>query len=94
MSFWSATKLLLTLHCEESTELMSIERERDLSWIERWAVRMHSVACRQCRRFQRQLRFLEKAGRQRAEAPCDSPLPPHVRDQILVQIFPPDGKRT
>jgi hypothetical protein len=89
VSFWKALKLLLTLHCEESTQLLSAGLERDLSAVERWAVRLHAVVCKQCRRFRRQLRFLQRAGRQWGERPVDSTLPADVRAKILRRLGEP-----
>jgi len=53
-----AVKLILTLKCEESTRLVSESRDRELPFAERWAVRLHAVSCRPCRRYAKQLRFL------------------------------------
>ena len=94
MSLWKATKLLLTLHCEESTELMSASYERDLTAAERWAVRLHAVVCRSCRRFRRQLRFLQAAGRRRDELSVEPTLPPHCRQAILRELSRPDGHKS
>lgn len=52
----SAIRLLLTLRCEQSTRIVSESLDRDLSSVEKWAVRLHYISCRSCRRFGRQLR--------------------------------------
>ena len=64
MQFFRAIKLVLTLECHESTELVSASLERQLSFAERWAVRLHAVACWSCRRFRRQIEFIRAAMRQ------------------------------
>jgi len=53
-----AVRLILTLKCEQSTRLVSESRDRDLPFAERWAVRLHAVGCRSCRRYARQLRVI------------------------------------
>ncbi|MCA9184772.1 MAG: zf-HC2 domain-containing protein [Planctomycetales bacterium] len=70
MQLLSDLKLILTLHCEESTQLMSAGLDRQLRWSERWAVRMHALVCASCRRFGRQLNFLHTAAHQ-----CDQHAP-------------------
>ncbi len=86
MSIWKATKLLLTLHCAESTRLISDGLDSDLSAVERWAVRFHAISCRQCRRFGRQVRFLHEAGRRRGSMQSECRLPPKVREQIAARL--------
>lgn len=56
--FLSAAKLILTLRCEQSTRLVSDSLDRELSFAERWAVRLHYVGCWSCRRFGKQMRQL------------------------------------
>lgn len=60
MSVFSAMKLILTLKCEESTQLVSQSLDADLSRSERLAVNMHALICRSCRRFKKQLLLLQK----------------------------------
>jgi hypothetical protein len=42
---------------------MSASLDGELAWHELWALRMHWVSCRSCKRFRDQLRFLRQAGR-------------------------------
>ena len=51
----SAIRLILTLRCEQSTQIVSDSLDRDLSAVERWAVRLHYISCWSCRRFGRKL---------------------------------------
>lgn len=46
------------LSCKETSLLMSQARDRRLSWSERFGVRLHLWICRQCRRYERQLAWL------------------------------------
>ena len=64
MSVWRAIKLLLTLKCDESTRLVSESFERDLTGVERWAVRLHSISCGACRQLKKQLSRLQEIGQQ------------------------------
>lgn len=61
---FSAMKLVLTLKCEESTHLVSDSLDRELSFVERWAVRLHYIGCWSCRRFGKQMRQLQMLLRQ------------------------------
>ena len=67
MKFFSAIKLILTLHCEESTRLISDGLERDLSFVERTAVRAHFISCRSCRKFRKQLELVREEARRLGE---------------------------
>ena len=59
MKFFNAIKLILTLHCDESSRLVSESLDRQLSLSERWAVRLHRIGCWSCRRLAKQLRFIK-----------------------------------
>jgi predicted anti-sigma-YlaC factor YlaD len=62
--FLAAVRLILTLKCEHSTQIVSESLDRDLSRVERWAVRLHYIGCYSCRRFGRQIRQLRDSLRQ------------------------------
>ncbi len=59
----AAIHLILTLKCEQSTRLVSESLDRDLSLLERSAVRLHYIGCWSCRRFGKQVKLLRKATR-------------------------------
>ena len=59
--FFAAAKLVLTLKCEHSTHLVSNSLDRDLSLVERCAIRLHYIGCWSCRRFGKQMRQLRSA---------------------------------
>ena len=83
MGLYTAAKLILTLECEESTRLVSEGLDRRLTLSERWAIRLHSLACWSCRRFHRQLHFIHEAGRQRTDLDLDvHRLTPDARARI------------
>jgi len=62
MAFFRATWRILTLTCDESTRAMSDSLDGELPYAERLAYRLHSLSCRHCRRFMRQIHFLRTAG--------------------------------
>ena len=86
MSFLRAVKLILTLHCEESTRLQSEALERRLSFAERWAVRLHYLSCKACRVFRRQLQFIQSAARESVQRARRSKLPDSVRKSIRDRL--------
>ena len=63
MQLFRAIRLILTLRCEQSTQLVSASLENELTFAERWAVRLHAISCWSCRRFRRQILFLREAMR-------------------------------
>lgn len=88
MMFLSTIKRILTLRCEESTRLVSESLDRDLPRGERWAVRLHALCCRSCRRYGRQILFLREAIRRGAREPetaalaAGASLTPEARERI------------
>jgi hypothetical protein len=50
--------LILTLTCDQAAELMSRAQEVTLSRPERWALSLHLLICRLCRKYNRQLKLL------------------------------------
>ena len=84
MSVLRALHLLLTLRCIDSTRLLSDGCDRDLSKIERWAVRLHQISCRPCRRFRQQLAFLHQTARRRCQMAF--PLSADARERISRRI--------
>lgn len=59
--FLNAAKLILTLKCEQSSQIVSASMDRKLTAVERWAVRLHAIGCWSCRRFGQQIRQLRRA---------------------------------
>lgn len=58
MGALDAIKRVLTLSCDEASELLSNALDRPLSRGEDLAVRLHLLCCRFCRRYRRQIRWL------------------------------------
>lgn len=84
MSFWRAIVLLLTLRCDRSTELMSEEFERELTGVERWAVRLHFISCGYCRQVKKQLVILQTAAVQRGQVSQE--LPKDARERLAAKL--------
>lgn len=60
---WNKTVFILTLHCDRAEHLASDALDRRLDFHQRAALRMHTLICRSCRHFRRQLRLLHVACR-------------------------------
>ena len=72
MKNWlAALNLILTLKCEHSTRIVSESLDRDLSAVERWAVRLHYISCSSCRRFGEQVRQLRESFRLHSDQVSD-----------------------
>jgi hypothetical protein len=61
-------RLILTLSCDGASRLISAQLDRDLSFAERLALRLHTIGCRSCPRFMRQLWLLRSWASQREES--------------------------
>ena len=56
---------ILTLSCEGASRISSDQLDRKLTFTERTALRLHTIGCRSCLRFMRQMRLLRELVRQR-----------------------------
>lgn len=83
-SFWN----LLNLPCDGMARLASESLDRDLSRLERVALRSHLVYCTACRRYLRQLKLIRAALKQLdASLQADDLLPgPGLPDDAREQI--------
>jgi len=50
--------MLVSLSCNKASHLASESLDRELSRNERWALRIHTLVCRNCRRMFAQLKML------------------------------------
>jgi len=71
----AAIKRILTLRCDESARLVSQSLDRDLSPSERWAVRLHAMICRSCRRYKKQLALIREAWQRYSD-------PSHISESV------------
>ena len=84
MSLWRAIVMLLTLKCDHATHLVSDSFERDLTFVERWALKLHQLSCRYCRRLAKQLKLIHSAARRNSETKIELPL--KAREKIAAAI--------
>jgi hypothetical protein len=76
MSLTADVWRLLNLPCDGMTRLASESLDRDLSRLERLALRSHLIYCSGCRQYARQVRLLSVAMRQLfARLESGEPLP-------------------
>jgi hypothetical protein len=78
---------VLTLHCEEASELASRELDEALPALDRAALMCHLLVCRSCRRFRAQIHLIRdsvrRRGRRLAEiAATEGQLSPEARHRI------------
>ena len=79
---------ILTLPCSEAARLSSESLDRTIPSHDRLAVRLHTLACRSCRRYRRQLLMIRKitiqaAGQLSTSVPA---LPDEARERIKRAI--------
>jgi predicted anti-sigma-YlaC factor YlaD len=82
--FWH----LRNLPCEGMARLLSESLDRDLSRLERFALKSHLLYCAACRRYARHLKLLRAAlGRLGPRLQTDDPLPgPSLPDAVKERI--------
>jgi hypothetical protein len=73
--------------CKRAAELISLSLERPLSWRQRLALAFHLGFCDLCRRFRRQMRLLQRAGRAAGQGEptpglAEAALPEEARERI------------
>lgn len=59
--FWKSIWYVLTLTCDESSRILSDAMDRDVTRVERTALRLHNISCKSCKRFTDQLGFLRRS---------------------------------
>lgn len=77
------------LSCKQASQLVSQSLDRPLNFRERFALRIHLMLCAACRRFKRQLYWLQHAiQRMVAETEQDEALgmPGQVRERIAQTL--------
>ena len=57
MKWFSSIKKILTIHCNESAQLLSLRQEQPLSTTDKIALRLHLLLCKACRSYEKQLSF-------------------------------------
>ena len=84
---------ILTLHCDDASELASRELDEPLRRLESLALRGHLLVCASCREFRRQIRWISEAARRR-EVPAgddEGTLSDDARRRIAHALDEADG---
>ncbi len=79
----------LNMPCEEVTRLVSAGYDRDLTRMERFAVKSHLVYCRACHRFKRQWDLLRRTlteAEARTDLPAGAELSSAARQRIRERL--------
>ena len=77
------------LDCQQASQLISKSLDRQLSWRERFAVRLHLLFCKYCKRFSQQIITMRKALSrlsQSIENDSDIRLPSETKSRIEHSI--------
>jgi len=77
------------LDCQQASQLISKSLDRQLSWRERFAVRLHLLFCQYCKRFSQQLITMRTALNrlsQSIENNADIRLPSETKNRIASAI--------
>ena len=86
MGFGQSILKVFTLTCADAAKLLSASQDLDLTRAERIALRMHLLICKACRRYRRQLAFIQEAMRKPSASvePDESgrSLSPEARERI------------
>lgn len=80
-------RLVLTISCEQASQLTSESFERSLGWHENAALRGHTLVCWSCRQFEKQLKFIRlamqtSAQRETQEVESGPVLPNATKDKL------------
>lgn len=67
---WSTLRYLLTAGCRDASRVASEECDGPVSPVDRWAARLHRVACGPCRRSRDQIRLVDRLMRSAAAHEC------------------------
>ncbi len=90
--FWKSIWYVLSLTCDESSRLLSDAMDRDLTRVERTALRMHNLTCKSCRRFIEQLEFLRRAASGAVLSQNRKALSPEARNRLRESIRQASGE--
>jgi hypothetical protein len=81
----------LSPNCKQAVRLQSAALDRKLSFRERLGLRIHLVLCQWCRRYGKQIRFLQTATREHAgeeQVLPERTLSPEARERIKERLRP------
>ncbi len=75
------------LSCKQTIELSSKNLDASLSWYQRLGMRLHLMVCHNCRRYIKQLRFLQKVMTTMDEQHSDIHLTSQAKKRIRSNIL-------
>jgi hypothetical protein len=76
---------ILTLTCDQAAQLMSHAQEEPLNRPERWALSVHLLICRLCRKYNRQLKLLRAIMTRMADS--------HTYDDVVPPLLDPEQRK-
>jgi hypothetical protein len=77
------------MSCKEVARLVSEMKDHDLSWRQRFGMRLHLMMCRMCRIYQSQLDMLSRIARQAGDfsrGAADAALPETAKQRIKDRL--------
>ncbi|PKY11524.1 hypothetical protein B1757_04650 [Acidithiobacillus marinus] len=74
------------LTCRDAAKLLSISQDQSLSHREQWALKMHLLFCSSCRRYARQLRWMDQLFHLAAGRWSTFHLSPEARKKICTRM--------
>ena len=75
----------MLLNCEDVIKSVSSDQLLKTGWRHRLAVRLHLLMCRNCRRYQEQIRAIGSAARQTlGSVPSEDEALERIKDKILT----------
>ena len=80
---------LLSPSCKQASRLQSESMDRPLTFFENFGLRIHLLLCKWCRRYGKQLKFLQNAAHQceeHIEATPAQKLSPEARERIKQKL--------
>lgn len=80
---------VLTLSCDEATHILSDQQDRELTRLERAALKAHLVSCSRCKRFRRQLDLIREAAKRTPGMPPK--VMKRIREALTSKADGPDA---
>ncbi len=74
------------LNCKQVVDLASKSLDASLPWQQRWSMKLHLMMCKNCSRYFKQLRFLQKTIQNIDEHVTETKLPNEAKKRIRDKI--------
>lgn len=77
------------LNCKQASELVSQSLDQQLSWSNKWQLKLHLLMCRYCKRFYTQMLAMRqsfKAMHEQVESDSDIKLSTAAKEKILNKL--------